>query len=129
MTHIRGTHLDHPDQSILEEEEGNEVSGHVFAACLSLWTQGAAAVREKGTPAGYSYEVSRSEIDRLLTCSLELGLDQGGEITPVQIWNRLRGLRVRREGDWNEMLDGLVKELGRHVVCLQYAFSFLLYRL
>lgn len=112
MDHLRGKHLDHVEGDIDDEE--NKSSGHVFTACLSLWQQYGPDLATTAT-----YEVSDLEINRLLSTSLNLGLTPP-EITPVQIWHRIRSLEFH--GGW-EMLANLIRDLKEHVVCLGYVHS------
>jgi len=111
MIHIQGTHFDHEGRDI--EDEESRVSGHIFTASLSLWR----TVCQRGSRPAMC-EVSLEDIERLLRTSLDLGLHTH-EITPVQIWNHLRSLCYLSGDDARAMLEMLVEELSKHVVCLQ----------
>lgn len=105
MDHLRGKHLDHAHSNVND----SDFSGHVTTACLSLWQQHTSNLSTTAT-----YDISSSELDRLLSSSLNLGLPPP-EITPVQIWNRIRRLSL---SGGPQALNNLTEELKEHVVCL-----------
>ena len=107
MDHLRGKHLDHVHSTIIDANE--DFSGHISTACLSLWQQHTSNLSEPSM-----FDISSSELDRLLSSSLNLGLTPP-EITPVQIWNRIRWLRF---SGGQQALDSMTKDLREHVVCL-----------
>jgi len=113
LPHLRETHLDH----VIETEEGtvhtDVTSGHLFTASLSLWrpTNPSRSNRE-------SYAVSAAELDRLLQYSLNIPVDSN-EITPVQIWQRLKTFSVPPDVQV-DLLANLAEELIQHVKCLHF---------
>ncbi|KAI5860684.1 hypothetical protein GGS23DRAFT_579844 [Durotheca rogersii] len=109
MDHLRGKHLDHGHSGIINSE--SEFSGHVSTACFSLWQQNTSNLSTTAT-----YDISNNELDRLLSSSLNLGLAPP-EITPVQIWNRVRRLGLSGGKD---ALENLTRDLREHVVCLGF---------
>ncbi|OAA63473.1 hypothetical protein SPI_03636 [Niveomyces insectorum RCEF 264] len=109
MDHLRGKHLDHA-HSTGHDSEGS-FSGHMSTVCLPLWQQNASAASSTA-----SYSISTSELERLLQSSAQLGLPPP-EITPVQIWNRVRWLDLPGGSD---ALARLTRELKEHVVCLGF---------
>lgn len=106
MDHLRGKHLDHVHESG-DSESG--ISGHVTTASLSLWQQHTANL-----PTNASCQISNTELERLLSSSLNLGL-MSPEITPVQIWNRIRWIPLP---GGEEALQRLTRELKKHVFCV-----------
>jgi hypothetical protein len=117
LSHLRDSPLDHSDADPYVNESPDGISGHLFTASLSLWQP---TVPSRSSPSEYS--VSQKELDRLLQTSLNIGLS-GDEITPVQLWQKLREIfcddRTGMAQPDTEKLANLVKRLRKHVECLQ----------
>lgn len=112
MPHLRDSHLDYDDRSETPSEQSWLNSGHLFTASLHLWQP---SLRDRSSPE--SYEVSTSELERLLSTSLNIGI-KDDEITPIQIWNLLKNLAIPADQQ-KELLKTLADELFQHVECLQ----------
>lgn len=113
MDHLRGKHLDH----VHSNNNDSDFSGHMSTACLTLWQHHTSNLTTTAT-----YDISSSELERLLRSSMNLGLPPP-EVTPVQIWNRIRGLNI---SGGQQALDNLTVELKEHVVCLGLVFLYLM---
>lgn len=110
MDHLRGKHLDHVHESGHNHNE-KDISGHVTTASLSLWQQHTATL---SLSANATFQISNAELERLLSSSLNLGL-MSPEITPVQIWNRIRWIPLP---GGEQALQRLTRELKKNVFCV-----------
>ena len=114
LPHLRNSHLDYDEEEQDEEskEQGHKVSGHIFSASLNLWKPTIPTRSEKE-----AYDISAEQLGRLLEHSLNIGVEKD-QITPVQIWHRLRDFDCE-EGRRKEILERLTQDLAPRVECLQ----------
>ncbi|TAQ88251.1 hypothetical protein B7494_g3421 [Chlorociboria aeruginascens] len=127
LPHLQDSHLSHPSSPYPgspphpHSTHTHRPSGHLFTASLSLLSPPNPNYASNTTSpsADNEHAISATQLNRLLNSSLNIGIG-GGEITPVQIWHRLKSfaLPVGREQQVG-LLGRLVDALGGFVECLQ----------
>lgn len=112
LDHLRLSHLDYDDRAESPDDRARCTSHHIFTASLQLWNP---SLRSRS--AQESYDISATEIERLLNTSLNIGVSDD-EITPVQIWHHLKNFSLPEERQ-KEFLNKITGELCKLVECIQ----------